>query len=207
MPLTLAFTAPWTATRSPAPSAPAPSAAGRSAAPNRTFRVAWAGSGRGGIAMHRGCSCAVTPPTPADKSARILQGVVASELRTCSHHERTGARPPSCNDPAHSPPHHHLSLQAAGVVRGASHDVPPARQLRPEAARGLAHDQARARDHALGARRVRQLRDDCRFSRAAGRGAAVREQHLAGSRAVECARTSRSRTTRRNIRSPMRPRR
>ncbi len=61
--------------------------------------------------------------------------------------------------------------------------------------------------HALGARRVRQLRDDRRFSRA-GRPRSCGSRATSGwitSRPMR--RTSRSRTTRRNIRSPMRPRR
>ena len=56
----------------------------------------------------------------------------------------TGARSRPRNDPPHRPPHHHLPLQAAGLVRRASHDVPSARQLRPEAAGSLAHHRARA---------------------------------------------------------------
>jgi len=85
------------------------------------------------------------------------------------------------NDAALGPPRHHLPLQAGGVVRRASHDVSPARQLRPEAARGPPADHAAALQRPLGARRIRELRDDRRVYRCGGGRAALREQHLARS--------------------------
>src|SRR4029079_18902868 len=127
----------------------------------------------------------VRPRRSRQTSAHESCTALLVDLRTASPWH-TGVRPPPCNDPAHSPPYHHISLQAAGVVRRAPHDVPPAGQLRPEAARSLAHDKARAHDDTLGARRIRQLRHDRRLSRAPGQGTALREQHLARSRAVEC---------------------
>ncbi len=158
----------------------------------------WHTAGRGGIAIAAPPRFGAPAALPADKCARILQ-CVAGPICALHHHGTPELRPPPCNDPAHSPPYHHISLQAAGVVRRASHDVPPARQLRPEAAGSLAHDQARAHDDALGARRVRQLRDDRRLSRA-------RRPRSCASRATSGSTTrrrmrpiSRSRTTPRNI--------
>ena len=180
----------WTATRFQAPSAPAASAAGRSAGTDRRRVLSgWAATARNCLITSADDIRASMPPgrlaDPATNLASAL-GRAPRAAQTCAHIHDVCARiePPA--------PMTLLTVRHATTyrykkpvcVRRASHDVPAARQLRPEAARGRAHDLARARE----LRWVHDVFGNCvtiADFRGPARRAALREQHLAGSRAVQ----------------------
>ena len=78
------------------------------------------------------------------------------------------------HDHPHGPSRHHLPLSPADRVRRPSHDVPPARQLRPAADQLAPAHHAGAGAHPLDPRPVRQLRR-AGAVQDAGVGTAVRE--------------------------------